>query len=171
LLPCPTANGVVHSRRLAVCATIASTRGPSHPQKARASCFAGFPNPIHVSRNTPGFRCLAAPVTVPSPPVRESNVRICFRYLSVYSGKSTLARHSQTPRWRAHRGPEIEGLRGLFAHHEMPRSSKLDLRVELKSQSDPRHHRIKLTALRSSTPRDAPGASRTPVQHVIRPLT
>jgi hypothetical protein len=54
---------------------------------------------------------------------------------------------------------------------EMPRSSKLNLRVELKSQSDPRHHRIKLTALRSSTPRDAPGASRTPVQHVIRPLT
>jgi hypothetical protein len=54
---------------------------------------------------------------------------------------------------------------------EMPRSSKLDLRVELKSQSDPRRHRIKLTALRSSTPRDAPGASRTPVQHVIRPLT
>jgi hypothetical protein len=71
LLPCPTANRVVHRRRLSVCATIASTRGPSNPQKARASCFADFPNPIHVSRNTPGFQCLAAPVTIPSPTVRE----------------------------------------------------------------------------------------------------
>jgi hypothetical protein len=54
---------------------------------------------------------------------------------------------------------------------EMPRCSKFNLKVELKSQSDPRHHRIKLTALCSSTHRDAPGASRTRVQHVIRPLT
>jgi hypothetical protein len=47
---------VTHIRRLSVCATIASTRGLSNPQKARASFFAGFPNPIHIFRNIPGFR-------------------------------------------------------------------------------------------------------------------
>jgi hypothetical protein len=163
---------VVHSRRLAVCATIASTRGPSHPQKARASCFAGFPNPIHVSRNTPGFRCLAAPVTVPSPPVRESNV--CFCFIGIYQYTQGRAPSPATLKLPAGAPTVVLKSKGLADYSrsmEMPRSSKLNLRVELKSQSDPRHHRIKLTALRSSTHRDAPGASRTPVQQVIRPLT
>jgi hypothetical protein len=134
LLPCPTANQVVHSRRLSVCATIASTRGPSNPQKARASCFAGFPNAIHVSRNTPGFRSLAAPVTVPRPPVREADVSLCFiDIISVLAEEHPLM--LQTPCWRAHRGPEIEGLRRLFPHDGNAR--KLNLKVELKSQSDP----------------------------------
>jgi hypothetical protein len=89
LLPCPTANQLVHSRRLSVCATIASTRDPSNPQKARAFSFAGFPNPIHVSRNTPGFRSLAAPVTVPSPPVRESRMLyLLYRYYQYTYGEA-----------------------------------------------------------------------------------